>query len=196
MDQALLTPGRAHELWQLRQELLASNPLALLDWEASRHYSGWVQASAFYVQDADDIGVRRGNDGLRQTSVITWLYLLASFLVDRERCAQGDGRVFIEYLMQVPARGTALLRRGHASGPTPAGDVLCHPPRRGCRAGAFAARPHLQLRRGRPSVRRHPPPDPGRAGGAEGRRSAARSTQTLPALVGNLLAPFKARTPN
>ena len=196
MDQALLTTGRAFELWQLRQELLASNPLALLDWEASRHYSGWVQASAFYVGDTDGIGVQRGNDDLRQTSVITWPYLLASFLVDRERCARSDGRLFIEYLMQGPARGTArfaggmppdqlqramyyAIRVGEDVGPerSPRGRI--------CSYGAGGPAPDgaallLPAEQAEPRV-------------IEARRALPR---TLPVLVGSLLATVKARTPD
>lgn len=105
MDDALMA-RRRFELFQLRDELLASNPVALLDWEASRQLSGWLEASVFYIQDLDRIGAARGNNDLRFSSVITWLYVLASVLVDRERCTQSDGRVFIDYVIQGPARGT------------------------------------------------------------------------------------------
>lgn len=105
MDDALIA-GRRFDLYQLRDELLASNPVALLDWEASRQLSGWLEASVFYIQDLDRIGAARSNDDLRFSSAITWLYVLASVLVDRERCTQSDGRVFVEYVIQGPARGT------------------------------------------------------------------------------------------
>lgn len=99
MDQALLA-GRAFDLSQARRELLATNPTAMLDWGMSRHNSGWMQATVFYIQDMDGIGARRGDDDMRYNSVLVWMYALASYLVDRERCARTDGRVFIEYLMQ------------------------------------------------------------------------------------------------
>lgn len=150
----------------------------------------------FYVQDTDGIGARRGNDDLRYNSVLVWMYALASYLVDRERCARTDGRVFIEYLMQGPGRGAAWF-------------AAALPPERLQQAVQIGIRMEEELALER-SPRGHvcgygvdyvsnggaPLLIP--AGQAEPRVAEARRNlpTTLPALAGNLHAIVRARTPN
>ncbi len=192
MDQALLT-GRLFELSELRDELRTANPVALLDWKASRHLSGWLRASVYYIEDLDRIGAGRDNADLRYASVMVWMYALASYLVDRERCARTDGRVFMEYLMQVPARGTA----GFAAALAP--ERLQQAIHVGIRleeevAPERSPRGHF-CDYGVDYLANDGAPLLVPAAQAEPRVAAARRDlpRTLPALVGNLLAIFRTR---